>query len=107
MNSIFRVRFALYLVAVLACGLLLYLVAPILSPLLFAAILAYICLPLVDRLAKRLPRWLAGFIVLVLLVFGRLFGFFSVLLALAASATLLVGLRHLRAQFLAKDLYQS
>jgi predicted PurR-regulated permease PerM len=60
MNSIFRMRFAWYLVAAVVAGLLLYLVAPILSPFLFAAILAYICLPPVDRLAKRLPRWLAA-----------------------------------------------
>ena len=78
MNSNFRVRFAWYVVAAAVAGLLLYLIAPIL---LFAAILVYICLPL--------------------------FGFFGVLLALPASAALLVGLRHLRAQFLASDLYQS
>jgi len=94
MNSIFRVRFAWYLVAASVAGLLLYLVAPILSPFLCAGILAYICLPLVDRLAKRLPRWLAASIVLVLL-------------ALPASAALLVGLRHLRVQYLASDLYKS
>src|SRR6266481_4935409 len=70
MNSIFRVRFAWYLAAAVAAGLLLYLVAPILSPFLFAAILAYICLPLVDRLAKRMARWLAVSIVLVLLLLG-------------------------------------
>lgn len=94
MNSIFRfrARFAWYLVAAVVAGLLLYLVAPILSPFLFAAILAYICLPLVDRLAKRLPRWLAVSIVLV---------------PVPASAALLVGLRHLRAHYLASDLYKS
>jgi len=70
MNSIFRVRFVLYLAAAGVAGLLLYLIAPILSPFLFAGILAYICLPLVDRIAKRLPRWLAVSIVLVLLLFG-------------------------------------
>jgi len=91
MNSIFRVRFASYLVAAVVAGLLLYLVAPILSPFLFAGILAYICLPLVDRLAKRLPRWLAVSIVLVL----------------PATAALLVGLRHLRAQYQASELFES
>ena len=64
MKSNFRVRFAWYLVAAVVAGLLLYLVAPILSPFLFAAILA-----------------------------------------LPASAAL--GLRHLRTQFLASDLYKS
>ena len=183
MNSTFRfrARFAWYLVAAVVAGVLLYLIAPILSPFLFAAILAYICLPLVDRLAKSVPRWLAASIVLVLLmlglsllvlivapmvdtqfaaflqnvpdyldflglvalwvvfgigqllegfvvtpslvgdriglhpvavifallVFGYLFGFFGVLLALPASAALLVGLRHLRAQYLASELYKS
>jgi len=183
MNSTFRfrARFAWYLVAAVVAGVLLYLVAPILSPFLFAAILAYICLPLVDRLAKSVPRWLAASIVLVLLmlglsllvlivapmvdtqfaaflqnvpdyldflglvalwlvfgiglllegfvvtpslvgdriglhpvavifallVFGHQFGFFGVLLALPASAALLVGLRHLRAQYLASELYKS
>jgi predicted PurR-regulated permease PerM len=70
MNSIFRVRFAWYLVAAAVAGILLYLVAPILSPFLFAATLAYICLPLVDRLAKKMPRRLAASIVLVLLLLG-------------------------------------
>jgi len=72
MNSTFRfrARFAWYLVAAVVAGVLLYLVAPILSPFLFAAILAYICLPLVDQLAKRVPRWLAASIVLVLLLLG-------------------------------------
>jgi predicted PurR-regulated permease PerM len=93
MNSIFRVRFAWYLVAAAVAALLLYLVAPILSPFLFAGILTYICLPLVDRLAKRLPRVLAVSIVLVLLALP--------------SAALLVGLRHLRVQYLASDLYKS
>ena len=40
MNSIFRVRFAWYLVAPVAVALLLHLVAPILTSALFAAILA-------------------------------------------------------------------
>src|SRR5690349_12589518 len=60
-------RLIWYLAAAAAAGLLLYLTAPILSPFLFSAILAYICLPLVDRLARRLPRWLSVAIVLALL----------------------------------------
>ena len=55
-------------IAVLVGGLL-YLLAPILTPFLFAAILAYICNPLVERLARRkLPRGFAAAIVLMLLV---------------------------------------
>lgn len=54
-------------VAVLA-GALLFLLAPILSPFLFAAILAYICNPLVDRMGRhRVPRALAATIVLLLI----------------------------------------
>src|SRR5688500_17586924 len=49
-------------------ALLLYLLAPILSPFLFAAILAYICNPLVERMARRkVPRGFAAAIVLLLL----------------------------------------
>ena len=40
-----------------------------------------------------------------LLAFGQVFGFFGVLLALPASAALLVGLRHLREAYLASTLY--
>ncbi len=70
MNSIFRfrARLAWYLAAAVVAGLLLHLVAPMFSPFLFAAILAHICLPLVDWLARRMPRWLAASVVLVLLL---------------------------------------
>jgi predicted PurR-regulated permease PerM len=44
-------------------------------------------------------------VIFALLAFGQLFGFFGVLLALPASAALLVGLRHLRAAYLASPLY--
>jgi predicted PurR-regulated permease PerM len=68
MPLVLPARLFWYLAAAAVAGLLLYLTAPILSPFLFSAILAYICLPLVDRLARRLPRWLAVAIVLFLLV---------------------------------------
>jgi len=68
MSPVFPARLFWYLAAAAAAGLLLYLTAPILSPFLFSAILAYICLPLVDRLARKLPRWLAVAIVLALLI---------------------------------------
>jgi predicted PurR-regulated permease PerM len=52
-----------------ALGVLLYLLAPILAPFLFAAILAYICNPLVDRMSRRgVPRTLAAALMLVLLI---------------------------------------
>lgn len=44
-------------------------------------------------------------VILALLAFGQVFGFFGVLLALPASAVLLVALRHLRAAYLASPLY--
>ncbi len=44
-------------------------------------------------------------VIFALLAFGHLFGFFGVLLALPASAALLVALRHVRAAYLAGPLY--
>lgn len=70
----FSARMIWYAAAAATLALLLYWIAPILSPFLFAGILAYICLPPVDRLARRLPRGLAVAIVLLflLLVLGTL-----------------------------------
>jgi len=45
-------------------------------------------------------------VIFALLAFGQIFGFFGVLLALPASAALLVGLRHLGAQYRASSLYK-
>ncbi|MEX2241385.1 MAG: AI-2E family transporter [Burkholderiales bacterium] len=44
-------------------------------------------------------------VIFALLAFGQIFGFFGVLLALPASAVLLVALRHLRRAYLASSLY--
>ena len=44
-------------------------------------------------------------VIFALLAFGQLFGFAGVLLALPASAALLVGLRHLRAAYFASPVY--
>jgi len=44
-------------------------------------------------------------VIFALLAFGQIFGFFGVLLALPASAALLVALRHLRGAYLAGPLY--
>ena len=44
-------------------------------------------------------------VIFALLAFGQIFGFFGVLLALPASAALLVALRHLRAAYLSGPLY--
>lgn len=45
-------------------------------------------------------------VIFALLAFGQLFGFFGVLLALPASAAILVGLRHLGAEYRTSDLYR-
>lgn len=45
-------------------------------------------------------------VIFALLAFGQIFGFFGILLALPASAALLVGLRHLRSSYLNSSLYQ-
>jgi predicted PurR-regulated permease PerM len=45
-------------------------------------------------------------VILSLMAFGQVFGFVGVLMALPASAVLLVGLRRLRHQYLQSDLYQ-
>lgn len=45
-------------------------------------------------------------VIFALLAFGQVFGFFGVLLALPASAALLVGLRHLEAQYRNSNLYK-
>jgi predicted PurR-regulated permease PerM len=45
-------------------------------------------------------------VIFALLAFGQVFGFFGVLLALPASAALLVGLRHLRDAYIASDFYR-
>lgn len=63
-------RHYLWLLGLTAAGaVLVYLLAPILTPFLLAAVLAYICDPLVDRLEKRrVPRTLGTVLVLLLLL---------------------------------------
>jgi predicted PurR-regulated permease PerM len=59
--------------------------------------------------------WLVGnriglhpvIVIFALLAFGQLFGFVGLLLALPASAVLLVWLRHVRKQYLESNLYNS
>ncbi len=45
-------------------------------------------------------------VIFALLAFGELFGFFGILLALPASAVVMVGLRHLLKLYLSSDLYR-
>ena len=71
---------------------------------------------LVGQLVENyfLVPWLVGdriglhplAVIFALLAFGQLFGFAGVLLALPVSAALLVGLRHVRAAYVASPLYQ-
>ncbi|MGQ0656513.1 MAG: AI-2E family transporter [Chromatiales bacterium] len=57
-----------FLAGLLLLGWLLYLLAPVLTPFMVAAVLAYLADPLVDRLqARRLPRTLAVIVVFALL----------------------------------------
>lgn len=46
-------------------------------------------------------------VIFALLAFGQLFGFTGLLVALPASAVLLVALRHMRTQYFASDLYRN
>lgn len=55
------------LAVVLVVGGLIYLLGPILSPFVASAIIGYICVPMVDHLERRVPRWLAVCLVLLLL----------------------------------------
>jgi predicted PurR-regulated permease PerM len=55
---------------------------------------------------NKLWWFIPAAVIFTLLAFGQLFGFFGVLLALPASAALLVGLRHLGAQYRNSSLYK-
>jgi predicted PurR-regulated permease PerM len=46
-------------------------------------------------------------VLFALMAFGQLFGFFGVLLALPASAAILVGLRHLKSNYESSRLYRA
>ncbi|MEX2352607.1 MAG: AI-2E family transporter [Gammaproteobacteria bacterium] len=63
----------LVLTGVILSGWLVYLLAPVLTPFLVAALLAYLCDPLVDRLQVRVSRTLA-----VILVFASLLAVFFI-----------------------------
>lgn len=66
-------RTLLTLIAALALGYLVYLLAPILAPFLMAAALAYLCNPLVDRLqSRRFNRTWATVAVLLLMTLAFL-----------------------------------
>ena len=101
-------------------GLLIYLLSPILTPFLLAGIIACIFNPLLTKIELwRIPRSLGAMpigsriglhpvvVIFALLAFGQLFGFVGLLLALPASAVLLIWLRHVHKQYLKSSLYNS
>ena len=57
------------------------------------------------RFTDLSERWLPDAFIFALMAFGHLFGFVGVLIALPASAVLLVAIRRARAGYLASDLY--
>jgi predicted PurR-regulated permease PerM len=97
-------------------GLVLGVVAAVLQwtgwPFFLAVIGVYAVGQLVENYV--LVPWLVGdriglhplAVIFALLAFGQLFGFAGVLLALPVSAALLVGLRHVRAAYVASSLYR-
>jgi len=67
--------------SIVAILVFLYLIRTILIPFVFAAIIAYVCTPFVDRMAERArwPRWIFAIAtVLILLAFAVLIGFLGV-----------------------------
>jgi predicted PurR-regulated permease PerM len=97
-------------------GLVLGVVAALLQWSGWPAFLAVLAVYGVGQLLEGyvLVPWLVGdriglhplAVIFALLAFGQLFGFAGVLLALPVSAALLVGLRHLRAAYLASPVYR-
>jgi predicted PurR-regulated permease PerM len=58
-------QWLLALLALYAVGWLLVSAAPALTPFVFGLVLAYLLMPIVDRLARRMPRWLAILLVYI------------------------------------------
>jgi predicted PurR-regulated permease PerM len=58
-------RWLLIGLALYALGWLLWSASPALTPFIFGLVLAYLLMPIVDRLDERLPRWLAILIVYI------------------------------------------
>jgi len=58
-------QWLLSLLALYAAGWLLWSAAPALTPFVIGLVLAYLLMPIVDRLAQRMPRWLAILLVYI------------------------------------------
>ncbi len=69
-------QWLLALLALYAVGWLLLSAAPALTPFVFGLVLAYLLMPIVDRLAEGMPRWLA-----ILLVYIGGIGLLAILIA--------------------------
>ncbi len=69
-------RWVLVLTALYGVGWLFWQARAALTPFIIGAVLAYLFLPLVNRLEGRIPRW-AAIVVVYLLVLLLVFGFFS------------------------------
>jgi predicted PurR-regulated permease PerM len=88
-----RLQAALWLGLGLVFLWLLYLLSPILAPFLLAAVLAYVCDPLVEKLARRrVPRG-AGVVLVMTLLFGVLTGLLLILLPLIRDESTLLAQR--------------
>jgi predicted PurR-regulated permease PerM len=58
-------QWLLALLALYAVGWLIWSASPALTPFMIGLVLAYLLMPIVDRLARRLPRWLAILLVYI------------------------------------------
>jgi predicted PurR-regulated permease PerM len=87
-----------WLILIALFAFLIYLLLPVLTPFLIAAILAYICDPLVDRLSKlhigkfTLGRTLAT-VIMMLAIFGAIFLLFLILIPLLQKESSLIAER--------------
>jgi predicted PurR-regulated permease PerM len=57
-----------WLILIGIVGFVVWLLAPVLMPFVAAALFAYLCDPIVDRLEKRMPRWLAVSLVFLVVI---------------------------------------
>lgn len=85
--------YAWWFAIVAAFALLIYFLSPILAPFLFAAILAYICNPLVSRLERRGVRRTLGVVIVMLLLIGAAVLLLLILLPLFIKETRLLSER--------------
>jgi predicted PurR-regulated permease PerM len=89
-SKVDRIQAALWISAGLAILALFYALAPILAPFLLAAILAYICFPLTNRIEKAgLPR-VAAIIIVITLLIAAIGGMILIILPLVYEETMIL-----------------